>query len=219
MIKKLLGLVLFLVLAAGAILLFAVYRSGESSAPGVSSDAAGEGAVAAARDRVMSAVSAAGGSEVRLTEKDLQSLLVTALANHPNGRRILELSKGLNASIEEGRVEVGVTINLAEIPRDSLSEKEREVITRIENTIPLLADRDIYLGLDGVPSARDGAITFDKESRIHLAFLRLPLETVVEQFGLDEKFRDQLTFELPYFRVQAARVDGDTLVLSISAEG
>lgn len=217
MIKKLLVLVLFLALVAGGVLLFAVYRSGDEPAPGASAAVGDDEAVSAARDRLETVVRRRSGSEVRLSEEDLQSLLVTALAEHPNGRRLLELSKSVSAAIEDGRVEVGVTVNLAEIPRESLSEEELEIARKIEATLPILADRDLYLGLDGVPRARDGSIAFDRDSRVHLAFLRLPIETVAEQFGFGDRFREELTFDLPYFQVDEVRVENDTLVLALSA--
>ena len=160
-------------------------------------------------------------SEVRIGEEDLLSLVRRELEEHENGRRALELTKGLNAQIAEGRVEVGLTVNLSELPREELSEKEREAVDDVTRYLPFLGDQDLYVGVSGVPTARDGLVSMEDDLQVKLAFLTLPMAEMGELLGVDtEPLREKLLLDPSPFEAREVEVlDGEVVIRLAVSEG
>lgn len=147
------------------------------------------------------------GSEVRVGEQDLDTLVRRALADHEDGRRALDLAKEVRTVIDGGRIEIGLLVNLAELPRDELTDKERETVDQVSRFLPFLGSQDLYVGVSGVPLARDGLVTVERDVRIKLAFLSLPIDEMGELLGVDiEPFRQQLFLDLSPFRAREVEV-------------
>lgn len=157
------------------------------------------------------------GSEVRVGESDLAALVRRALEESDDGRRALALSKELRTQIVEGRVEIGLVVNLAEIPPEDLTEEERERVAQLTRFLPFLKDQDLYIGVSGVPSARQGRVTVDRDVKVKLAFLSLPVEEMGEMFGVDtDPFLDELFLDLSPFRAEGVEVLPGEVVIRLA---
>lgn len=154
------------------------------------------------------------GSEVRVGEADLNTLVRRALEDSEDGRRALDLSKELRTEIVEGRVEIGVVINLSEIPPEELTDEERAHIAQVTRFLPFLGEQDLYIGVSGVPVARDGQVTVDRDVKVKLAFLSLPIDEMGELFGVDTApFRQELFLDLSPFKAREVEVrQGEVLI-------
>ncbi len=178
----------------------------------------GEAAVAAARSRVDRRLGrgAAGAAEpIRLSEADLADLLLASLADHPRGRRLLAVSKRVEAGIRGERVELGVVVNLSEIRPDALEESEREVVDKIRRLLPFLEDRDLDIAISGVPSARAGEVVFARDARVRIALLELALDSVAERLGAaSDSVREGLALPVPRYEILDIRVENGEVLLT-----
>ena len=157
------------------------------------------------------------GSEVRVGERDLATLVRRALADSEDGRRALELSKELKTEIVDGRIEVGLVVNLAEIPPEELTADEREAVAKVTRYLPFLEDQDLYVGVSGVPAVEGGKVTVDRDVQIKLAFLSLPIRQMGEMFGVDtEPFRQQLFLDLSPFAAREVEVLPGVVVIRLA---
>jgi hypothetical protein len=156
------------------------------------------------------------GSEIRLHESDLSRLLVEGLGEHERGARLLELAKDVRAVVDDGRVEVGLVVNLGEVSREELSTEERQAVEKISGYLPFLKDSDLYIGVNGVPTARGGKVTVNRDVKVKLAFLILPVDELGESLGFDaEVLQERLSVDLSPFVAQSVEVLEDEVVISV----
>ncbi len=217
--KKLGVLAMALVLIAATAVVVLVLLRGRSAERELQAAAepTGEAAVAAARSRIDRRLrgDARSAGPIRLSESDLADLLLASLADHPRGRRLLAVSKRVEAGIRGERVELGVVVNLSQIRSDDLEESEREVVDKIRRFLPFLEDRDLDIAISGVPSARAGEVVFARDARVRLSLVELELDTVAERLGGgSEKVREGLALPVPRYEILDIRVENGEVVLT-----
>lgn len=157
------------------------------------------------------------GSEIRVGETDLAALVQSALEESEDGRRALDLSKELRTRIVEGRIEIGLVINLSEIPPEEMTEEERERVGQVTRFLPFLGEQDLYVAVSGVPVASEGVVMVDRDVQVKLAFLTLPIAEMGEMFGVDtEPFRRELALDLSPFKAREVEVLPGEVVIRLA---
>ena len=129
-------------------------------------------------------VEAAPG-DVVISSGELNQMVTDAIANEPYAAPLLDIAKGVNTSIKKGRVESGVVMNLSELPLESLPAEGQQAVQQLSKTFPLLANRDVYIGLEGKPEVVDGAISLN-DTHLKIGQMRLPISSVANQLGLSQ---------------------------------
>lgn len=127
-----------------------------------------------------------GQLEVTLNETDFNQVVVSALADRPQTAPLLEHAKGVNTSIERDRIESGLVMNLSEIPTEALPDQGQQALTQLTETFPMLAGRDIYVGIEGSPRIVDGELHFDEDALVKVGQFSIPLREVADRFGLSQ---------------------------------
>ncbi len=117
--------------------------------------------------------------------EQLNQMVTDAIASQPYTAPILDMAKGINTSIKNGRIESGVVMNLADLPMAALPPEGQQAVSQLTQTFPFLANRDVYLGVEGSPKVVDGALSLD-DTNIKIGQLRLPVASVAEQLGLSQ---------------------------------
>jgi hypothetical protein len=115
----------------------------------------------------------------------LNDMVTDAIASQPYTAPILDVAKGINTSIKNGRIESGVVMNLADLPMAALPAQGQQAIAQLTETFPFLANRDVYLGVEGSPKVVDGALSLD-DTNIKIGQLKLPVASVANQLGLSQ---------------------------------
>ena len=115
---------------------------------------------------------------------------------------MLELAHQIRAEIDGGEVGFELIVNLSEIPRDRLSDKELETVEKIEELLPLLGRNDLPIGVYGSPEASRGRIRLGGSPWMRFSVLKLSLGTVSERLGIpEEDLENSLEIEWPGFEV------------------
>ena len=127
----------------------------------------------------------AGPNDVVISEGELHQLVTDAIASQPYTAPILDVAKEVNTKLENDRIESGMTINLGEIPREGLPVEAKESIDQMIETFPFLANRDVYLGIEGSPTVIDGDIQLEN-ANVKLGPLTLPASSVASELGVSQ---------------------------------
>jgi hypothetical protein len=163
------------------------YESGKETA---TSDTAAQGNDSGAVYRPENGVDANGNQVTVIPAGQLNDMVQAAIASQPYTAPILDVAKGVNTSIEDGRIESGAVINLNDLPTASLPAEGQAAIAQLTQTFPFLANRDVYLGVEGSPKVVDGSLSLD-DTHIKLGQLKLPMASVADQLGLSQAELEQ----------------------------
>ncbi len=124
-------------------------------------------------------------NDVVISEAELNQRVNEAIASDPALAPIVNVSKGVETSIEGDRVESGLTLNLNNLPLNELPVEAEAAVGELLQTFPFLAERDVYIGIEGRPQIVDEAISLD-ETNVRLGPLRLPVSSVASQLGVSQ---------------------------------
>ncbi|WP_121970360.1 hypothetical protein [Leptolyngbya sp. BC1307] len=124
-------------------------------------------------------------NDVVISAGELNRMVTDAIASQPAAAPILNAARGVNTSIEDGRIESGMVMNLSEIPLEALPTEGRQAVEQLTHTFPFLANREVYLGVEGSPAVVDGALSLN-DTHIKVGQLSLPIASVAKQLGLSQ---------------------------------
>lgn len=137
-----------------------------------------------------SSATVSDGKTTVIPASRLNQMVTDAMASQPYTAPILDAAKGVNTSIKNGRIESGAVINLADLPLAALPAEGQQAVEQLTHNLPFLANRDVYLGIEGSPKVVDGAISLD-DTHIKLGQLSLPIAKVASQLGLSQSDIEQ----------------------------
>lgn len=125
-----------------------------------------------------------GQITVALDELQLTQLMYEALLSQPQAAQIFAHAQSLSTALNSDRIETGAVLNLSEIPLEGLSAELQTALTQLTSVAPMLAERDIYIGLVARPQVQDGRVYLDQDLKLKLGQFTLPVADVADQLGL-----------------------------------
>ncbi|MGB3766019.1 MAG: hypothetical protein WA947_05630 [Phormidesmis sp.] len=131
-----------------------------------------------------STVSDPAPGDVVISSGELNQMVTDAIASQPYAP-LLDVAKGVNTSIEKGRIESGLVMNFSEIPLEALPAEGRQAVAQLTQKFPMLADRDVYIGLEGRPEVVDGALSLD-DTHLKIGQMKLPVGSIANQLGISQ---------------------------------
>lgn len=114
------------------------------------------------------------------------------LLRNPHARMKLEdtpIEKAIKqsrASYAGGQIEAGAVINLSEADVDSLSAEERERFKETVDAFPALTERDVYVGVEGDVSERDGRVVLGPDAELRVGDSRYSIANAAKRLGMSE---------------------------------
>lgn len=154
---------------------------------------------------------------VRLETRDVRDLALAGLARDPEGRRVLALARAINVEIHDGEIGFELVVNLGELPRELLTDKERETIEKVETFLPFLGG-DLPISVHGRPEANRGKIRLGGRPRVEVSILKLSIETVSERLGKSvEELQESLEVEWPGYQVLDVIVEEGAIEMVVRA--
>lgn len=123
--------------------------------------------------------------DIVISAGELNQMVTEAIAQQSYTAPLLNVAKGVNTSIADGRIESGMVMNLADVPLEALPVEGQQAVEKLTQTFPFLANRDVYLGVEGSPKIVNGALSLE-DTHVKLGQLRLPVANVASQLGLSQ---------------------------------
>ncbi len=158
-------------------------------------------------------------NRVELSEPELNRLLLQSLDEHPRGQRLKRAVKGVHASIDSDRLEIGVVTNLADLGAAAESEREAKAVRRLARLAPWLGDRDVYLAVRGRPRVRDGHLVLGRDGELKVGAFTFDVAEFAGRLGVpDEKLDRGVELPLAGMTVEDVEVTGGSLILSLAED-
>ncbi|UBF27686.1 hypothetical protein K9N68_07150 [Kovacikia minuta CCNUW1] len=129
--------------------------------------------------------------------------------------------KGVNTTVQDGKIESGAVVNLGSVPIDQLSSNERSFVTKLIETFPVLGDRNVYIGIEGKPSVVNGQVMLNDNTRIKIGDLSFSPAELSQRLGIPEdqiRQRIHLEVQLGRLKVSDIQLEGDRAVVRGEAE-
>ncbi|MGB3695611.1 MAG: hypothetical protein WA896_11430 [Spirulinaceae cyanobacterium] len=148
-----------------------------------------------------------GEVEVKLNPEDVNELLVANIARNKKGSALLQTTKGVRTTIRDDSVEIGAVVNTAE-----LSQQEAKIEQAIAK-FPLLKDRDIYVAVEGQPTAINGQLQFDENTLIKVGNLSMTVTETAQRLGVSpDKLLCNLTVKSELIQVQDIKFGDEEII-------
>ncbi|HEY9735623.1 MAG TPA: hypothetical protein V6D06_05045 [Trichocoleus sp.] len=123
---------------------------------------------------------------ITLSEAEVNQMVIGAIAQTPQTAQLLEAAKGVNTSLENNRIESGMVINLSDIPAGALPSEGQQALSQLTERFPMLANRDVYIGIQGSPRVEEGRLVLDDNTVVTIGRFQLPLADLANQMGLSQ---------------------------------
>ena len=103
---------------------------------------------------------------VKLTDRDLNNLIIAGIATSQANKQIPAAIKGINTKIEEGKIYTGALVNLDRLVRDGQPGSQIAALGKLTDKLPMLKNRDVYIGIVGKPVLQGNKIELDRDTQI-----------------------------------------------------
>ena len=139
---------------------------------------------------ISSGTNSSDRGSLSVSSAELNAMVTEAIASQPYTAPILDAAQDITTAIKNNRIESGARINLSDLPLDALPTEGQQAVEQLTQTFPFLANRDVYIGVEGTPSVVDGELSLE-DTYIRFGQLRLPVGRVANQLGLSQSEIEQ----------------------------
>jgi hypothetical protein len=146
--------------------------------------------------------------DFKLTERDLNNLILDKLAASQTDRQIPSGIRGINTSIKDGKIHTGALINLDKLTRDAKPGTKAAGLTKLTEKLPFLKDRDVYLGIVGKPMFDGKQIEFDESTQVKVGNMNFTISQIAENLGVSpDKIQQAIDLNLRSKSLKIDRID------------
>lgn len=112
----------------------------------------------------------------------------------PGVRKAIKASR---ATYKDGNLEAGMVADLREVPAGELSSQESSFLQKARDAFPALADREVYIGIEGEPVIEDGVMKVGPKTRLRIGDLSYSLSDAAQKLGINQaQLEKELNAEL-----------------------
>jgi hypothetical protein len=146
--------------------------------------------------------------EVELDQDELGNLFASELTRKTGKTPLAKAVKGINTTVEHGRVESGAVLNLADVPVEQLPPREQSAVNQIIAAFPTLATQSLYVGVVGKPTVQNGRVKLNDNFLIKLGGLSFTPAELAKRLGVSETtVREQINVQLQLGKLQVSDVE------------
>ena len=153
---------------------------------------------------------------VKLTNKDLNNLVVTKLATADSKQQLPIGIEGIKTNIKDGKIYVGALVNLDRLAQGQTSSSQSADLGKITEKLTFLKDRDVYVGITGKPIIVGDRLKFSPDTQIKLGNMSFTINQLAETLGVDPaKIQQTIDLQLSKqnFKIDRIEIDRDTLAI------
>lgn len=164
--------------------------------------------------RPPSDVQAGAAAEVSLTPDQVNQWIAASLAANPNLKPLHSAIEGLQTNIDQGILRTGLVVNTADLDTQKLPLSTRQAIEPILAKAPFLKQRELYIGIEGVPQLEAGQLRFDDQTKLVIGNMIVPASKLSQQFGISpDALNTTIPIRLGPLKVESAGIRDRNLVL------
>lgn len=153
---------------------------------------------------------------VQLDQTEVRHLFTSEMARKAESSKLGRAVKGVNTTVQDGKVESGAVVNLADVPMQQLPSHEQSVLAKMRAAFPEMTDRNLYIGIEGKPSVKNGQVKLDDDMRVRIGNLSFTPAELSQRLGIPEdQIRKQigLQLQLGNLKVDNFELLGDRAVI------
>jgi hypothetical protein len=132
--------------------------------------------------------------EIPLNETELNALVLSNLTQEKTLSPFLPSIKGVNTTIQNGKLETGIVVNLEEIPTEQLASSQKATLDQVKHSFPFLNQKEVYLAIEGQPQLVNHQLQFDPNTQVKFGNLTMTLADIAKTLKIPES---QLEKALP----------------------
>ena len=154
--------------------------------------------------------------EVELNNQEVNALIMTTVAQNQRFSSILASTPGLNTTIKDGILEIGTVINLANLPKNQLAERELAALDKMITTLPFLEKQKLYVAISGQPKIEKGKIKLDENTKIKIGNLSLSIPELAQRIGISSETIEQnihLSLKVEKLNIKELEITDDKALL------
>jgi hypothetical protein len=158
---------------------------------------------------------------VKLNKSELNDLVASDFVRKNDGSKLAQAVRAVNTEVQNGKIESGAVVSLANIPVNQLQDGEKDTLSRIFDAFPALREQDVYIAIEGEPTVENGQLKFGENSRIRLGNLSFTASEIAQRLGVpEEEVRKRINLELQLrgLDVNDVKLIKDGIVLQGSAQ-
>lgn len=135
--------------------------------------------------------------EVKLSEADINNLIVAKLAGGKGEKEVPQFLKGINTTIKDGTLETGAVVNISDLESAPMGATEKATLDKLTTNLPFIKNQEIYVALRGKPSLEEGKLKLDENTEIKIGHLTFPLIELGDRLGIPKsQIEEQMNVQL-----------------------
>ncbi len=153
---------------------------------------------------------------VKLSDRDLNNLLVSNLADSQPTKQIPVGIKGIKTKIEAGKVYAGAMVNLDKLAQNGQSAGRSAALKKLTDKLTFLKERDVYIGISGKPVVNGSQIKLDPSTQIKVGNMQFTIAQLAETLAVSpDKIQQAISLQLqqPNFKVDRINLDRNGLAI------
>ncbi|MFP4006531.1 MAG: hypothetical protein ACLFV6_00790 [Spirulinaceae cyanobacterium] len=123
---------------------------------------------------------------VTLTDKEINDVLIASAVESLAGTEILQATRGINTTIADNQIEIGMVVNTSDLNLDSAETSLPLPTKQILKQFPLLKNRDLYIALSSQPQIINGQLQLTGDTRVRVGNFSLTLAEIANHAGMPE---------------------------------
>ncbi len=148
-----------------------------------------------------------------LNEAEFNALLLASLQADKDGRKLLAVSDGVNATINPNGIEVSAVINLDKL--GEVDAKARDAVEKVNRLLPFLNDSRVAVALIGTPVARNGELGIKDDFSLRVGAIPIS-NSALRQLGAKVERANQESLDLKYLTVNSVALRSGELALGVT---
>ncbi len=155
---------------------------------------------------------------VSLSNQELNDIVTATMVEVARQSQIPEVVRGMNAQLVDGKVKAGAVIDFAQLQSAELKNGKQQAIVSTLAKLPGVGDRQLYVGIESIPTVKDGKFELDPNTRVQIGDLSLTLADAAKYTGVTpERLQASINKAIPLAMSGVAladvTVDQENLVL------
>ncbi len=159
---------------------------------------------------------------VNLSNQELNDIVTATIGEVARQSQIPDAVRGMNAQVTDGKVKAGAVIDFAQLRSAELKNGKQQALVNTLAKLPGVGDRQLYVGIESVPTVKDGKFELDPNTRVQIGDLSLTLADAAKYTGVTpERLQATINQAIPLamsgVALEEVKVDAQNLVLRSGA--